>query len=480
MGASTLRQRIQQIAGLYTDGEFYARLFKIALPIAAQNFLSSSLNLVSVVMIGQLGDAPVAALALANQIFFLLTLVLFGISSGAAIFTAQLWGKRDVPNIRKVLSISTALSLLGGLAFFALSELAPEFAMGVYSRDPVVIALGSEYLRVFGWGFLFAAVTFSYSAVLRSTGDVHKPLAASLTALSFNTLLSYALIFGTLGLPKMGMQGAAAAGFISRVLECGLLLWLTYRTPSPAAASLKELAAVDFHFAKKILKPVLPVMMNELLWALGVSAYDVVYARIGTEAIAAMNIVSTVDGMAGVIFFAIGSACAVLVGNQIGAEQEPEAYRSALRSLSLAALAGVLVSLLILVTAAPVLSWYRVSPVVIDNAHKVLIILAAFSLIRGVNFVFFVGVLRSGGDIRFAFLIDVGMIWGVGVTMASLGAFVLHLPVYWVYLMVMGDEIGKFVLSIWRFTSRKWIHNLARTVAPPIIETSYFIDTGAM
>jgi putative MATE family efflux protein len=443
---------------------FYARLFKIALPIAMQNFITSSLNMVGVVMIGQLGDAPVAGVALANQIFFLLTLLLFGITSGAAMFTAQLWGKEDIHNIRKVLGISNALGLLAGLIFLAIAELAPDFAIGIYSQDPAVIALGSVYLRIFGWAFLLFPVTYSYSAVLRSIGDVRKPLLTTLTSLSLNTILSYLLIFGKFGFPAMGVAGAAIAALISRVLECGLLLWLTYRSGSPAAGTLKDLLDIDLHFAQQILKPVLPIALNELLWSLGVTTYYVIYAHIGTEAVAAMNIASTIDNLAFVAFLSIGSACAVVVGNQIGAGQEREAYYSALRTIGLGIVGAILMGGLILVTAGPVLSLYKVSPIVIEHAYKVLIIIAVTYWIRVANTIFFVGVFRSGGDFRFAFFLDAGMIWVVGVPMAFLGADVFHLPVYWVYLMVLSDEFTKFAIGMVRLFTKKWIHNMASTV----------------
>ena len=326
MKTSILRQRQNQIIELYKDREFFTRLYKIATPIALQNFIMSSLNMVGVVMIGQLGDAPVAGAALANQIFFLFTLLMFGFSSGAALFTAQLWGKQDIHTVRKVLSVSTALGLLGGIVFWGIAELTPNEAIGIYSSDPAVIALGSQYLRIFGWAFLFMPVSFIYSAVLRSIGDVNKPLVVTFTALTINTLLSYLLIFGKLGFPALGVAGAAGAALLSRILECGLLLWLTYRSGSPAAATLKELLSIDLQFALKILKPVLPVALNELLWSLGITTYNVVYARIGTEAIDAINIASTVDGLAFTFFLGLSSACAVIVGNQIGADEENEAF----------------------------------------------------------------------------------------------------------------------------------------------------------
>lgn len=415
-------------------------------------------------MIGQLGSIPVAAVGLANQIFFLLNLMLFGITTGSAMFTAQLWGKRDVLNIRKVLGLALTLGLAAAALFLVIAEIFPAYALSVYSRDPAVIALGSEYLRIIGITFLLFAISFCYAIVLRSTGDVQTPLIATFTSLSVNTLLSYILIFGKLGLPAMGVRGAAIGVLVSRVLECGLYLWLTYRKDSPAAATFRELFSFDLDFARRVLIPVLPVVANEMLWSTGTTAYSVVYARISTDAIAAMNIVSSIDQIALVLFNAIGHACAVLVGNRIGAGDEEHAFRYAARTEALGMVGAVGVGAVVLASANPVLSLYNVSPLVIDYAHRVLIILGLLLWLRASNMILFIGIFRSGGDTRFAFILDGIIIWVVGVPLAFASAFIFHLPVYWVYLLVMSEEITKWVLGVYRFFSRKWIHNLAQIV----------------
>jgi putative MATE family efflux protein len=424
----------------------------------------SSLNMVGVVMIGQLGAAPVAAVGLANQIFFLLNLILFGITSGFAMFTAQLWGIRDVPNIRKVLGLALTLGLSAGTLFLIIAEFFPVQALSIYSKDPIVITLGSDYLRIIGFSFVLYAITFCYSAVLRSTGDVQKPLFVTIMALSLNALLSYTLIFGKLGFPIMGVKGAAIAVLISRIVECCVLLALTYRKGSPAAGKIKELFSYNLVFARKVLKPVLPVVANEILWSTGITAYYIVYARIGTEAIAAMNIAGSIEQMAFVLFQGIGNACAIMVGNRIGAGDEEQAFRYAARSEALGVMGGLVMGSIILVSSNLVLSLYNVSPTVIYYAHRVLTITGLLLWLRVSNMILFIGVIRSGGDTRFGFLLDGVIIWVVGVPLAFAGAFIFHLPVYWVYLLVMSEEITKWLLGMYRFFSRKWIHNLAQTV----------------
>jgi putative MATE family efflux protein len=448
----------------FNDKEYYQRLYKLALPIAIQQFIMSSLNMVGVVMIGQLGAVPVAAVGLANQIFFLLSLMLFGLYSGSAMFTAQLWGSKDILTIRKVLGLALTLGAVVGTFFLIIAEVFPKWALSIYSQDKAVIALGGDYLRIIGVSFILYTVSFCYSAMMRSTGDVNTPLVVTMTALTINTLLSYVLIFGKLGLPSLGVHGAAIAVLVSRIVECALLLLLTYHKGSPVAGTIRELFSYDLAFAKNVLKPVLPVILNETLWSLGTTAYSVVYARISTDAIAAMNIVSSIDQMAMVLFQGIGHACAVLVGNRIGAGEDDQAFRYAARSEVIGMLGAVGIGSIILLSSNSILSLYNVPPIVIDYAHRVLTILGLLLWLRASNMILFIGIFRSGGDTRFALVLDGVIIWVVGVPLAFAGAFLFHLPIYWVYLLVMSEEITKWVLGVYRFFSRMWIHNLAKTV----------------
>ena len=464
MSITNGRKNQGAIVGFFNDREYYRRLIKVGLPITLQVLIMSSLNMVGVLMIGQLGAAPVAAVGLANQIFFLLNLVLFGITSGSAMFTAQLWGKRDISNIRKVLGLALTLGLIVGLFFTIIAEFFPEAALSIYSKDPTVIALGSDYLRIIGLSFLLYTISFCFSAVLRSTGDVKIPLFVTLTSLSLNTILSYIFIFGLFGFPPLGVRGAAIAVIISRFVECAGLLFLTYRKKLAAAGRIDELFSYNRVFARRVLKPVLPVVANEILWSLGITAYSIIYARMGTELIAAMNIVASIDQMALVVFNGIGHATAILVGNRIGAGDNEKAFRYAARSETLGILGGVLIGLIILLSRDLLLSLYNVSPTVLNYVYQVLTILALLLWLRSSNMILFIGIFRSGGDTRFAFILDGVIIWVVGVPLAFMGAFILHLPVYWVYLLVMSEEITKWLLGLYRFFSRKWIHNLALTV----------------
>ena len=452
---------IERIREYYNDTEYLPNIRRIAIPIIIQQFTFAGLNMLGVIFVGQKGETSVAAVGLAGQLAFLLNLVHFGIISGAAMFTAQFWGRQDVPNLRRVLGLCLMFAIGTSLVFFALAYLIPAQILGIYTTDPKVIELGTDYIRTFSWTFLFLAVTVSYGFVMRSTGNVKMPTTVSVFALLLSTFLSYALIFGRFGFPNMGIHGAAVAAVIARGLECVVLVFLCYAGKTPVAASLKELTDFDMKFAGRVIKPMLPVMLNELFWALGITTYNAIYGRLGTESFAAMNIVGTIEQMAFVLFIGISNATSVLVGNRIGAGKEDEAFVYAGRSLGLGVIGGILMGILLQLVKEPVLSLYNVSPDVIANASRVLTVMMFFLWARVNNMTIVVGILRAGGDTRFSLFLDGFIIWLVGVPMAWLGANVWHLPVYFVYLCAMSEEAAKWFLGMRRYFTRKWIQNLA-------------------
>jgi len=463
----------ERVVDFYRDQEYFHLLVKFAIPIALQNLITSSLNMVGVIMIGQLGETSIAAVGLANQVWFLLNLLLFGIVSGCAMFVAQLYGKRDIPNVRRVLGLAIKLGLIAALVFWALARFFPSAVLHLYTSDAVVIELGSQYLRIFGWSYGFYAISAAYSISLRSTGYVRQPLAVSTAALGLNILITYPFIFGweAIGLPALGVNGAAIAGLIARVLECLAMLGVVYwNRMNPSAASLRDLLELDISFVISVLKPVLPVIANEFLWSMGISAYNAIYAHIGTSAIAAINIVSTIDQLAFVVFLGIGNATSILVGNLIGQSENMKAFRYAGRSLGLQIIGAAVMGLLVYLFAGNLFQLFKVSPTVIVDARNILTVLALGFSVRSANHVIVIGILRSGGDTRFSLVLDGFIIWLVGVPVTAAGAFLFHLPIHLVYALTLSEEITKFALGLRRYFSRKWINDLTHLSTPVVVE----------
>ncbi len=445
---------------MFKDKEFFQSLIRIALPIALQTLFVASLGIVDTVMVGQLGDASIAAVGLANQIFFLLNFTLFGINSGAAIFTAQYWGARDVPAIRKVLGVCLMLGLAACALFSVLALGFPRLALGFYSSDPLVIDLGSAYLQIVGISYLATTLTLCYTAILRSTGVIRLPVIFGIAALCVNTGLNYLLIYGNFGFPRLGVQGAAVATSIARILECVALLGYAYLSRSPAAARPRELAAFDAQYLKIYFHVTIPVVINEMLWSLGTSFYSAIYAHVGTEAVAAYSVAVTILNLSTVLFAGISTSCGIMVGNAIGAKQPELAFRHARNSLILGAGLALVVGTTLFFGRGTVLTVYHLSENGMRAAYEILGVLAFAVVFRAFNPTIIVGILRSGGDTRFSAVLDVAAVWLVALPLAYLGAFVLELPIAGVVICVMSEGLFKLVIGLFRVASRKWINTL--------------------
>jgi len=453
------------------DRAFLSEMLKIAIPIALQQFFNAFLNLIDVIMVGQLGEASIAGVGLSNQVFFVFILLLFGLTSGMAIFTAQFWGKREMDPIRKVLGMSILTASIIALIFTVAATMFPRAVLGLFTEDAKVIEIGSSYLGVVGFSYIAVAIATSYVAVLRSIQRVVITVVATIVAIIAKTALGYVLIFGHFGFPELGVRGAAIGTAFGWALELVLLLILVYAQKTPLAANPLTFFSFELSFFRRVLRTALPAVANEFFWSVGIATYNGIYAHIGTEAIAAINVNATIEELGFVVFMGLGNACAVMVGNRIGAGKKEEAYETVKNIVKLSVLSAWIIGLVVFLMRDIVVDWYNLSPEGVFNVRMLMLVMAGVLWIRIFNFVTFIGALRAGGDTLFALLMEICSIWLIGVPAAYIGAFVLDLPVYYVYLMVGLEELVKAFVCLWRFRSRKWIHdlvNFSADEAPPL------------
>lgn len=445
----------------WKDREFLKSMMSIAIPIALQNLVSSSLNMVDTLMISSLGKASISAVGLANQVFFFYILISFGINSGSSIFISQYWGREDIKSIRKVLGLALSISAFTGIIFTTAGFFFPEFIMAIFIKDLQVVKLGSDYLRIVSLSYLITAISFAYNVALRSTGRAIVPLQVSIISFVVNTSLNYIFIFGKLGFSPMGVKGAALATLTARVVEILFILYSVYRTRGPLAASLKELLDWDSKFVKRYLKATYPVIVNEGFWSLGQIMYSIAYARIGVEATAAVQIVTTIQNIFFVIVRGLANSSTVMIGSKIGAGEKEEAYDYAIMFLVMATLAGVVLGLVMALTPDLTLSLFRdLDADVYEVARTMLILMGLIFAIKTFNATVIVGVLRGGGDTSYSMYLEMGSVWLIGVPLAFIGALVLKWPVYLVMMLISIEELVKLVFALPRVLSKKWIKDL--------------------
>lgn len=452
------------------DRDFFRDIVRIGLPIVLQSLIFNGLALVDNVLIGGLGDVPVAALGVANRLGFIFALLLFGIHSGANMFGAQFWGKRDLSGVRKVMGIALGAGAIASVFFLLLTQLAAEPFMRFFIMDEEVVEQGASFLRIVGWSYPLQAVTSAFSIQSRGVGRTRPPLAASSVALVVNTLLGYLLIYGKLSLPALGIRGAAIGLTVSRVLEAAILVGIIYRNGYELAFSLKDMRGINRAFLVRFVRPILPVIANELFWAIGVSLYTFFYGKMGRSPTAAAQIMEVLNGLFMSVFMGFGNACGTLVGNSIGAGRDAMARRHANRSVLYGSVGAILMGVVVLLTAPFFLSFFKVGEEILQAARMAAVVYALFLPAKVINMVMIVGVCRNGGDTLYAALIDVLSPWLIGVPMAALGVLVLKAPFHLVYAMVLTEEVVKAGFGLWRLKTGKWLHNLVRDVSVP--ETS--------
>jgi putative MATE family efflux protein len=446
----------------FKNVDFYKTLFKFALPIALQNLIASSLNILDTIMVGRLGETAIAGVGVAGQIFFLLNLLLFGTYSGACIYAAQYWGKGDIDGVRKVIGTSIKVGCSIALIFTLVNLLFPYQVMALFTKDPEVVELGVQFLMFNTFTYIISAVTFCYALITRSTGITILPLMASFVALSVNTILNFLLISGRFGFPAMGVKGAGLSTLISRLIELAIVLSTVYLLKYPTAAGWKELCSFDLTFFRRYAGKTGPVIVHEGMWAIGMTIYTAIYAHMGTDVVAAMNIAGNIERLSMVLFFGIGNACAIIIGHRIGENKPEQAEKDAGRLLTLGPALGVTAGILLLASYRYLFPFYNVSEGVRHSAGLVLTVISFVMPFRIFNLIMIVGVSRAGGDTIFGMLMELLPLWLVAIPLAVLGGLVLKLPLFYVYLLMLTEEFIKFAFGLFRYLSRKWIHNVVQ------------------
>ena len=443
------------------DRDFYQQMLHTAIPIAIQNLIVSSLNTLDTVMISTLGSATIAGVGLANQVFFFLMMICFGIGTGSSVLISQYHGRRDYFNVKRTNGLATILAMFVSLIFTVVALFWPKQVIGLMIQDPQVITEGAKYLSVVALSYIITGFNFANGISLRSTGNAQSPLHASIISFVFNAFFNYVLIFGKFGFPRMGVVGAAMGTIIARLAEMAVLIYLSKRYNGPLNGKLKDMLAFDRPFFDKYMRITSPVIVNETFWALGQVLYSVAYAIVGTEATAAIQVVVAIQNIAFVLIRGLSNSCSIMLGNSIGRGEMDKIYTYALRFLKLGLMIGTIIGLFLCLTPSLTLSVFgNLEPEVNLIAHGLLRVMGIIFIFKGFNSILIVGVLRGGGDTKKSMILEMSSVWLVGVPLAFLGAAILKLPIYYVVIMAGMEEITKISLGMRRVFSKEWIHEL--------------------
>ena len=432
----------------------------VAAPISIQSLIGSSLNLVDNLMIGHLGELPLNAVGISVQIFFVYWMFVFGFASGAATFISQFYGVRDFVNIRRSCGFTLTVVFGMGMLFFLAAEFFPEYILRVFTRFPEVIETGAVYVRIGAPCFLLVPVIQAFTVTLRATQQTVQPLVASAVALCLNTLMNYALIYGKLGMPAMGVAGAALATVISRCVEMSIILFLVFGRRNVIAGPLKEFFSFSRELAGRIVRNAVPTTINETMWGLGTALYVAAFARISITAGAAVQACNTINNLFSMAAFSIGDAVLILVGQKLGEGKKDEAYEMSKILLKLAVVVGIVLGALTICFGRPILSLFDFTEEGAADAWHILIVYAATLWMEVYNATMVTGCLRCGGDTRFAMVTEVSAVWLIGVPAAFITSLWLGWPVWAAVLAVKLEGVVKGIILTARYISRKWLNTV--------------------
>lgn len=446
---------------LIKDKNFYKVLFSITLPIAAQNFITFTVSLADSLMLGKVGEIALSGANLANQLFFILMIITFGVTSAAMVFASQYWGKNDVYSMKRVITIMLRLAAVISVAASALAICIPETVMSWYSDDAAVIEAGASYLRIIGWAYPFYSITNAMASVLRSAHIVKISIVIYLSSLIVNVSLNWVLIFGHLGAPAMGVEGAAIATSVARLVEFIILIIYLAFFEKKIHYTIKDFFVPVKDYLGAFFKTGAPVVLNEAIWSIGTSVLSMIIGHISTEFVSANSIANIIWQCVWVVVSGMGNATSVVIGNAIGRGEKKETVLNKAKTIVLlAAIMGILSAITLLIIRGPIINFYEVSAETKALAYDLIVSYAIIIVFQAMSVQYIVGIFRGGGDTKTAMIVDVLFLWITAIPLGALTGLVLGWAPPFVYLMLRSDELLKNIIGFLRLRSGKWIRDI--------------------
>ena len=451
------------------DRAFYRRILGIALPIIIQNGITNFVALLDNIMVGQIGTMPMSAVSIVNQLIFVFNLCIFGASSGAGIFTAQFHGSQDHDGIRHTFRFKVIICTLLTVASTVLFLLFGNSLISFYLRGEgsvqdvaLVMDYGKDYMAVMLWGLLPFALSNAYASTLRETGETMVPMLGGVLAVFVNLGLNYVLIFGHFGAPAMGVQGAALATVISRVVELIFVGgWVHLKKANhPFIQGAYRSLYIPGSLLKTIIVKGMPLLLNEFLWSTGLAFIAQCYSTCGLDVVPAVNIANTFCNLGSVVYMSMGNAVGILMGQMLGAgHTKDEIWDSNCKLVILSVFSGIVFGGAMMALSGLFPDLYNTSEPVRHLATKLICISALMMPFQSyTNAAYFT--LRSGGQTFITFLFDSCFVWSFCVPLAFILSHFVMLPILPMFLLVQGSEILKSFVGAYALSQKKWIQNL--------------------
>ena len=443
-------------------GKFYRNVIALVIPMALQNLINVGVSAADVIMLGGVGETALSGASLAGQVQYIMTLFLFGLTSGATVLTAQYWGKGDRDSIEKILGMAVKAAVFVTALFTVAALAVPEVLMSIFTSDPAVTAEGIRYLRIVAFSYMLMGITQAYLYIMRSVERVVVATVVYLLSLLCNIVLNSIFIFGLMGCPAMGVRGAALGTLCARILEVILVAGYARLFNRDIKLRMKYVIHTDRILFRDFMRYALPVVVNEVMWGLGTAANTAILGHMGSPAVAANSVAQVARQLATVVSFGLSSAAAIYLGKTIGERKTEHARAYSKRFIYLSLLMGALGGLLILMISPFAAAALSLTEMAKEYLRFMFFVMSYFVVGQAFNTTMVVGIFRSGGDTRFGLILDVTTMWCCSILLGFIAAFVLKLSVPAVYVILMSDEIIKIPITTWRYRKYRWLRDVTR------------------
>ena len=439
------------------DKQFYKLALTLALPIVLQNMITIGVNIMDTVMLGSYGEVQLSGSSLANEFINIFHILCMGMGGGAAVLTAQFWGKKDIASLKHAVTIMMRICLSLAAIFTVVTVVAPSFIMSIFTDDAEVIAKGRIYFLWSSPTYLLMGISLTLTLILRSVRKVMLPLITSIVCFFVNIFFNWVFIFGHLGAPEMQIAGAALGTLIARVVETAIIGIYVLKVDKNIGFRIRDLFDSCGGLLPTYLKYSIPVLISDGMLALGNTMVSIIIGHISTEYVAANAIIATIVRLSTVFTQGLGQASSVMTGNTLGRGETDKAYRQGVTFVTLSFLIGLFASGVILSLSPFIIGLYNIEDTTREIAHQLMYAVAIMIVFQSSQSMLTKGVLRGGGDTKFLMLADVLFLWVASVPLGALCGLVWHLSPFIIYIALKIDWAIKTFICMIRLKSKKWI-----------------------
>ncbi|MCF0136011.1 MAG: MATE family efflux transporter [Lachnospiraceae bacterium] len=443
------------------DKQFYKTLAAFAIPIAAQQLITVGVNMADNIMLGQLGEVAMSGATLANNFISIYQIMCMGLGMGASVLVSRFYGMGDSASMKKAVNIMFRLEFVFATLFSIVTALLPGGIMRIFTTEEGVISAGIGYLLISIPCYYLNGYAVTTSLMLRSVGKANVPLISSICSFFINIFFNWVFIFGKLGAPAMGVNGAALGTLLARIVEFTVTMGFLMFKDEKIGMRFKDLLMPVKELIPEYVRISIPVLISDTLLGLGNSAIAMVMGRVGAVFVAANAITTIVMQMATVVIQGISQASCAMTGITLGEGDTQKAQQQGITFGALGFIIGGVGCVLVLLLKGPIINFYNIADETKALANELMEAVGFVIWFQAANSILTKGTLRGGGDTKFLMVFDIIFLWVCSIPLGALAGLVWHLPGFWIYMMLKIDQLLKCFVCVWRLLSGKWIKKIS-------------------